>query len=191
MKGQPKTLAAPKEHPFTAKIGRSAECSTALSAAIAKRAYEIYQRGGRLPGGGQENWHLAESEILQPLCCGILESEDEIIVSLFHSAVGGKSIQEIEVIVEPHRLILVGNKQSGSESGKRTSIYRVLPLREEFDPFSAKLRQRGSFWKLAHARSEGIRKPWPRRQLNSLCVSCFALKSVRHDNRNINILCSH
>jgi hypothetical protein len=59
------------------------------------------------------------------------------------SAVGAKDIREIEAVVEPHRLILVGKKRSDSEPGKDANVYRVLPLKEEFDPSSMKLRQRG------------------------------------------------
>jgi hypothetical protein len=38
----------------------------------------------------------------------------------------------------------VGKNPSDSEPGKDAGVYRVLPLNEEFDPSSVKLRQRGS-----------------------------------------------
>jgi HSP20 family molecular chaperone IbpA len=57
---------------------------------------------------------------------------------------GAKNLREIEAVVEPHRLILVGKKRSDCEPRKNADVYRVLPLKEEFDPSSAKLRQRGS-----------------------------------------------
>lgn len=143
MKGQLETVVPTNDHFVVAKIGNAADWRKSISAAIAKRAYEIYQSQGRRPGRDQENWRLAESEVLQPLCCGILQSKDEIMVSLFCSAVGAKDIREIEAVVEPHRLILVGKKRSDSEPGKDANVYRVLPLKEEFDPSSVKLRQRG------------------------------------------------
>lgn len=144
MKGQPQTV-MPREGRFVqVKIGNAADCRRAISADIAKRAYEIYERQGRRRGRDQENWRLAESEILQPLCCGILESKDKFVVSLVCSAAGAKDIREVEVVVEPHRLILVAKKRSDSEPGKGACVYRVVPLKEEFDPSSVKLRQNGS-----------------------------------------------
>lgn len=129
------------------KIGDSQACHQAISAAIAKRAYEIYQRRGCGPGRDREDWQLAEKEVLRTLsCCGILDSKNEIVISMFCSALGFEDIEEIEVCVESHRLILVGKKGSGSTSEEDTTIYRVLPLTEEVDPSSAKvwLKQRDS-----------------------------------------------
>jgi hypothetical protein len=144
MKRSRETPLLGKDHSVTASLGNPMECRITLSSAIAKRAYEIYERQGRRPGNDRANWRLAESEVLQPLCCGRLESKDKVIVSLLCSAVDGNDIRRIEVVVEPHRLILVGERQPDSESGKQPSVYRMLPLKEEFDPSSVKLRQRGS-----------------------------------------------
>ncbi|MGB0037080.1 MAG: Hsp20/alpha crystallin family protein [Candidatus Acidiferrales bacterium] len=82
---------------------------------------------------------LAENEILQPICCGLLESKDEVAVSIFSSELGPKDIEEIEVCVEPHRLILAGKKSTNFGSAQAAPAYRVLPLKDEFDPSSAKL----------------------------------------------------
>jgi Protein of unknown function (DUF2934) len=143
MKDQPQTV-VPKENNFPdAIIGNAADYRRAILATIAKRAYEIYECQGHRRGHNQENWYLAESEILQPLFCGILESKDKSIVSLFSSALDAKDTREIEVVAEPHRLILIGKKQPDSQSEKQGYIYRVLPLKEEFDPSSLKLRQNG------------------------------------------------
>jgi Protein of unknown function (DUF2934) len=149
MRSQPEAVALGKDHLIDAKIGNTVECRRAISATIAKRAYEIYERQGRRRGRDQENWRLAEAEILQPLNCGILESKDEFIVSLFCSAVGTKDNRELEIVVEPHRLILVGKKQSGSESREDACVYRVLPLKQECDPSSVKLRRNGSLLEIA------------------------------------------
>lgn len=142
MNTQLEPLTHGKGQQVVAKIGNAAECHEGISAAIAKRASEIFQRRGCLPGHDQENRRLAESEVLQPLWCGLADSKDEIVVSLFSSALKGIEEQEVEVCVEPNRLILVGKK--GSERGKEDKVYHVLPLGGEFDPSSAKLRQQGS-----------------------------------------------
>ena len=133
--------ASPRErHAVDVKIGNAMEIEKSLSAAIAKRAGEINQVEGSFPACDQENMRLAQYEILEPLCsCGILESKDEATISMFSSALRGKDIDEIEVGVEPHRLILVGRNASTSKSGKDAAIYRELSLVDEFDPSSAKL----------------------------------------------------
>jgi hypothetical protein len=73
------------------------------------------------------------------------------------SALGAKNLEEIEACVEPHRLILVGKKGPGSGSAKDASVYRVLPLSEEFDPSSVKLRQNGSLLEI-EIRKSGVSK---------------------------------
>lgn len=126
------------------KIADARECAKAISAAIEKRAREL----GRPchPRSEQENWRLAEKEVLQPLCCGTLNSKDEAAVSIFCSALGVKDVQEIEVSVEPHRVILAGKSGSTTGPGEATTKYRVLSLADEIDPLSAKatLKQHGS-----------------------------------------------
>jgi hypothetical protein len=144
MNAQTKSSVPCKEHPVDVKIGNVADCRKRMSGAIAKRAYEIYQRDERHPGRDLENWLLAESEVVQPLCCGVLNSKDEVFVSLFCSALGAKDVEEIEAFVEPHRLILVAKKRPSPESAGDPYIYRVFPLTGEFDPSSVKLRQHGS-----------------------------------------------
>jgi|SRR5271156_1875640 len=144
MKGQRAAAQRAKDDSVLVKIGNAADWSKKIRAIIAKRAYEIYQSQGRRPGHDQENWRRAEGEILQPLSCGILQSKNEVLVSSSCSAIGANSLGEIEAVVEPHRLILVGKKRSDSERRKEANVYRVLPLKEEFDPSSATLRQRGS-----------------------------------------------
>jgi hypothetical protein len=101
MEGPLEKVVPNKEQFVVAKIGDAADCRKSISAATAKRAYQIYQSQGRRPGRDQENWRLAENGVLQPLCCGILQSKDEVMILLFCSAMGAKDIREIEVVVEP------------------------------------------------------------------------------------------
>lgn len=127
------------EHWIMASIGNAANCRKAISEAIAKRAYEIYQDQGCRPGQDREDWQVAESELIQPLNCLVLKSNDEITISSFCTVLGTKNIDEIEACVEPHSLILVGKKRSD------VGAVRTLPLKHEFDPTSAKLRQNGPY----------------------------------------------
>jgi hypothetical protein len=72
-----------------------------------------------------------------------LKSNYEITISSFSSVLGLKEINEIDACVEPHRVILVGTKCSAS--GEGVGAVRVLPLKDEIDPTTAKLRQNGPY----------------------------------------------
>jgi len=122
------------------KLGNTKACLEMLRGAIAKRAYQIYLGSGCRPGCDCVNWQLAENEVLQPLrCCGILDAKDEAVISILFSGICKNEIEEIQVCVEPHRLVLVGKRELSPTSGEDTAIYRVLPLKDEFDPSSVKL----------------------------------------------------
>lgn len=154
MTGQLEVIVPGRSNLIPARIGNASDCRKGISEAVSKRAYEIYQRQGCRPGHDQENWWLAENQILQPLCCGVLESKDRVNISMLCSALGTKDIEEIEVCVEPHRLIVVGKKRSDdSDSRKCDKIYRVLLLTEEFDPSSVKMTQHGALLEIEIAKS--------------------------------------
>jgi DUF2934 family protein len=121
------------------KIVNAAECLQAISAVIAKRAYEIYESRGCRQGESLEDWRLAENEILKPLCCGVLDSKEGVMISAFCSSCGAKDIEQIEVCVEPHRLIVVGTRASRLGAGENAKVYRVLPMADEIDPSSVKV----------------------------------------------------
>jgi hypothetical protein len=143
MKIPPSSTMHDEGHWVEAKIGITANCRKAISEAIAKRAFEIYQQQGYRSGQDRYNWRVAESELVQPLPCGVLVSNNEITISVFSSVFMAKDINEIEACVEPHSLILIGKKRS--VSGEDVGAVRILPLKDEFDPTSAKLRQNGPY----------------------------------------------
>lgn len=130
--------------PITAKIANAADRRKIISAAIKKRAFEIYEREGRRPGCDKENWRRAERELLPLISCGVLKSTESVMVELLPSAFGVKNIMEIEICPEPHGLIVVGKRGTDSKSGKDTNVYGLITLKAEYDPSSVKLRQRGS-----------------------------------------------
>jgi hypothetical protein len=137
---QPKPSRPAERHSLNVKIGNTSETLQSISAAITERICEISRHEGPNPLSDPEIRKLAEKEILQPLAaCGILESKDEADISLFSSALGAKDLEEIEVCAEPHRLILVGKTGPSSGSHVARTVYRVLPLAEDFDPTSVKL----------------------------------------------------
>lgn len=141
------TVKPNERHAVNVKIGNASECQRAIRAAIAKRAFEIYQLRGRIPGCDLENWRLAESEVLRPLASyGMLDSKEETVFSMRCNSLGGNEIDKLEVCVEPRRLILAGKKGNGTAACDVTIAYRVLGLKEAFDPSSVKLtlKQRGT-----------------------------------------------
>ncbi|MGB7022466.1 MAG: Hsp20/alpha crystallin family protein [Candidatus Acidiferrales bacterium] len=137
------------------RIGDATECRKAISDAVAKRAYEIYERSGRQPGCDRKNWSLAENEILKPLSCGVLKSQNGVNVSMCSSSLSAK---DIEVCVEPHRLIVLAHKDSNPTTGD-AAIYRVLPLADEIEPSSVRLRAHGGVLEIKLGKTGADKKP--------------------------------
>ncbi len=89
--------------------------------AIARRAFEMFERDGGLLGRELDHWFRAEEEFLHPVHVQISESGDVVEVQ---AEVPGFSAKELEVIVEPQRLTISGKKESTEERKKRKSIYK-------------------------------------------------------------------
>jgi hypothetical protein len=147
MKIQPNTAICGKQHLAKATIADAANCRKAISEAIAKRAYEIYQEKGCRPGQDRDNWRVAESELVQPLSCMVLKSNNGLVISVFSSVLGSKDVDEVEACIEPHTLIFVG------KNGEEVAAVRMLPLEGEFDPSSLKLRQNGPYGEIEVCKS--------------------------------------
>ena len=132
-----------KRREVRVRIGDPRECVNAVSSAIAREVNKEF-RARQCPTLEEDKaWQLAETKALRPLCCGILESSDGAVISTFCSTLGAKDLEEIEVYVEPHRLILAAKNAEGAGSA---TAYRVLPFAEEVDPLSVKaaLKQNGA-----------------------------------------------
>lgn len=154
MMDKPPTAEPGKARTPSVKIGNSTECSKAISDAVAKRAYEIYERSGRQPGSDRKNWFLAEREIIKPLNCGLLKSEEGVTVSICRSSLSAK---DIDVCAEPHRLIVMARNDSNSMIGP-TAVYRVLPLADEIEPSSLKLRAHGRLLEIKLSKASANKK---------------------------------
>jgi hypothetical protein len=110
-----------------------------LASLIAKRACTIYERRAKIREETTGIWQLAESQIETPLCCGMLKLNRGWQISFDAAELG---TTEIDVCVEPHRLILLGRKSIGG-TGATDSIVRVLKLPNEVDPETANMRREG------------------------------------------------
>ena len=99
---------------------------------------------GRQEGHDLEDWFRAESELLGPMPVEISDANDELIV---RADLPGFREKDIEVRVEPHRLIISGKREQVHEQQKRKTIYsdrksdevfRMVGLSEEIDPNKVK-----------------------------------------------------
>jgi hypothetical protein len=136
---QPTVQAARIGQGLQIKIGNQQDCWKTLAALIAKRASAIYHRRAETREDGTEAWQLAQAQVERPLCCGILKLTGGCLIS-FNSAELGTS--EIEVCVEPRRLVLLGRNSIGG-SGAKDAVVRVLKLPNEVDPSTVTVTREG------------------------------------------------
>jgi len=125
------------------------ELDARIHEAIARRAYQIFESRGSAPGHQMEDWRRAESEIMRPLSCGFLISENKIELT---ADVASFNEGEIEICVEPRRLMICGTGRA-SKAGKspegnaahpgNDSIFRFLNLSHSVKPSEATARFKG------------------------------------------------
>ena len=79
---------------------------------IARRAYELFEERGREPGHEQQDWLLAESKLLIPLSIEMVETSKQLRVT---AEVADFTEKDIQVSVEPRRLLIGGKKTQSTE----------------------------------------------------------------------------
>lgn len=82
---------------------------------IERRAFEIFDHGGRFFGRDWSDWFQAEAELLHPVHLEIGESEEALTV---HAEVPGFTAKELDVHVEPRRLTIAGKHEHKKEQRK-------------------------------------------------------------------------
>lgn len=88
--------------------------------AVARRAFEIFERNGRRLGHDVEDWFQAERELLHPVSLDISETDSTLTVEL---EVPGFTEKDIQVSVEPRRLTVTGKRESREEKKKGKTVY--------------------------------------------------------------------
>lgn len=104
----------------SARIEGSLERMEHLNDAIARRAFELYENEGRVDGHNLRHWLEAEQEILHPVHMKLEESEAEFVV---RAELPGFTASDIEVSVEPRRVIITGKRESEEEDRRADSVY--------------------------------------------------------------------
>ncbi len=87
---------------------------------IARRAYDIFERNGRLLGRDWEDWFQAERELFHPVHVHVVEAGNSLEVK---AEVPGFSEKELEVNVEPRRIVITGKRESAKEEKKGKTVY--------------------------------------------------------------------
>lgn len=106
---------------------------------IARKAFEIFDGNGRWLGHDLEDWLRAESELLHPVHLEITDSDQNLAV---RAEVPGFSTKELDINVEPRKLIITGKHETHEENKKGKTIYsekyakqilRIVDLPAEVD----------------------------------------------------------
>jgi HSP20 family protein len=87
---------------------------------IARRAFEIFESNGRIPGRDLDDWFKAEAELLQPVRVDVTESGGDIAV---RAEVPGFTAKEVEVALEPRRITITGKRETKEERKEKKAIY--------------------------------------------------------------------
>ncbi len=111
---------------------------------IERRAFEIFQNNGGVPGRELDDWFKAEEELLHPVHMNLAESDGALTVAV---EVPGFGADQLQVSLEPRRLMISGKKETSKEEGRKQrivyreqcsdEILRVIDLPEDVDPAKA------------------------------------------------------
>jgi HSP20 family protein len=86
---------------------------------VMKRAYELFEQRGRSDGHALEDWLTAESELLQPVPVEIEDREKELVL---RADVPGFKAEELNVAVEPSRILISGKSESKKEQKEKGKV---------------------------------------------------------------------
>jgi HSP20 family molecular chaperone IbpA len=110
-----------------------------LYEAIARRAFELFESRGRANGNDLEDWYSAEAELFHSTHLDVTESNESLAM---RAEVPGFKANELEVDLEPRRVIIAGKRQSDNHQAVRRiycdrcsdQVFRRLDLPVAVDP---------------------------------------------------------
>jgi HSP20 family protein len=88
---------------------------------IANRAFSIFEKEGGIFGRDLENWFKAETELLHPVHVSVAEADGTVTVQ---AEVPGFAVKDLEVTLEPQRLIISGKRETKEETQKGKTVYK-------------------------------------------------------------------
>ena len=125
----------------------AAEQKKRVRDAIARRAYEIFKRRGGMGRHQAEDWHQAETELLEPFCSGEMPVTESI---WFETDPAPFQKGTIEIWVAPRQMTICGKRCPEADAPKPSAlsrpdlrIYRVVSLPAEIDPTKVIARIKG------------------------------------------------
>jgi len=92
-----------------------------LYADIANRAFDMFENDGRIFGRDVEHWLKAETELLHPVHIDVTEQDDALDI---RAEVPGFEAKDLEITLEPRRLIVSGKRETKEEAAKGKVIYK-------------------------------------------------------------------
>jgi len=110
---------------------------------VATRAYELFQQRGFAHGYHYDDWLQAEAELFQTAPIHIEEEDDKFVV---RAEVPGFRPGQVEVKVEPRRVLISGHAEHDKQKtrgqtiyteGRSTQLFRALNLPTEINPEKA------------------------------------------------------
>ena len=130
---------------------------------IARRAFEIFESSGLVPGRDHEDWLKAEAELLHPVHLDIAESDEAVTV---RAEVPGFGAKDVEITLEPHRLAITGKRETNEERKTEKTLYsercvdqvfRVIDLPAEVNPDKAAATLKDGILQLAMPKTTAAR----------------------------------
>jgi hypothetical protein len=140
---------ARKPHELRIRQVAGNELQSKIQAAVAWRAYQLYETRGYVPGHEVDDWMHAEAEVVAPLQCGALEQDHRVCLTTDASYFDEGPI---EMWLEPRRMTLCGfdpnHKLLPGLPGepartRRDWIFRVHEFAVELDPAGVTARFNG------------------------------------------------
>lgn len=95
---------------------------------VACRAFEIFEGNGRTFGHDLEDWFQAERELLHRVNIELTETEGTFEIK---AEVPGYDEKELEINVEPRRVIIAGRHESKTADQKKGKMVRSETRAEE------------------------------------------------------------
>ena len=96
---------------------------------ISRRAFELFERDGRVDGHDLRHWLEAEKEFLHPVQIRMEETDGEFVV---HAEVPGFTASNLEVNVEPRRVTITGKRESKQETKEGETLYTEEMFERDF-----------------------------------------------------------